>query len=304
MKKVSVIIGNKNTGGLLKNSLKNLAQIKRHDYEELEVIVVDRASDDGSEQMVAKEFPEVTLVETVDKGLAAALNLGAAKATGDYLVFLSPAAYPRNITIPRMINYMEEHRDVGLSTPKLYLDKGSLDHDAHRSFPTPWSSFTRLTGLYKLFPKSPVFNSYFMWSENLEEEHEIDACVIGFMLVRKEVFTAIEGFDSDYKLHGFDLDFCYKIKQAGHKIMYLPKWESGHLKIKIPSKKHKFKKMKDEPLGARIAFAKSSTQAMRIFLKKNYKGVYAVPLVWFMVLATYLLEVLRIFGAILRYIFY
>jgi hypothetical protein len=95
MNKVSVIIANKNTGALLKNSLKNLERIKRHEHEDLEVIVVDRASDDGSAEMVAKDYPNVILVETVDKGLSAASNMGAAKATGDYLLFLAPDAYPR-----------------------------------------------------------------------------------------------------------------------------------------------------------------------------------------------------------------
>jgi hypothetical protein len=203
-----------------------------------------------------------------------------------------------------MVAYMEENRDVGLSTPKLYLERGALDHDAHRSFPTPWNSFTRLTGLYSLFPKSKLFNSYFMWYEDLDKEHEIDACVYGFMLVRKEVFDHIEGFDPAYYAHGLDLDLCYKIKQAGHKVMYLPKWESGHLKTRIPSKKHKFRLKKEESLGTRIEFAKSSTQAMRVFLKKNYSGQYNILLRAFMIIATYLLEVIRTLGAIVKFIFY
>jgi len=304
MKTVSVIISNKNTGALLKTSLKNLEEIRKNYYEELEVIVVDNGSEDGSASMIHEEFPWVKVVEGEDEGLSAASNLGVENATGDYYLFLGPDAYPRTRTIKGMVDYMEDHSDVGLSTPKLYLEKGGLDHDAHRSFPTPWNSFTRLTGLYKLFPKSKFFNAYFMWYEDLDKMHEIDACVYGFMLVRKDVFKEADGFDTDYFAHGEDLDLCYKIKQKGYKVMYLPQWESGHFKTRIPGTKDKLRRKKREPLTTKVAFARSSTDAMRVFLRKHYKTKYFAPLLWFMYLATYLLELARVIITIIKHILF
>jgi hypothetical protein len=303
MKKVSVIISNKNTGALLKAGLQNLEKIKKTYYEDLEVIVVDSGSDDGSVDMIKKEYPWVQVSESEDKGLSAASNLGTKKATGDYFLFLGPDAYPRHRTIKGMVDYMEKNPDVGLSTPKLYLQKGALDHDAHRSFPTPWNSFTRLTGLYKLFPKSRFFNAYFMWYEDLDSQHEIDACVYGFMLVRRKVFEEVDGFDADYYAHGEDLDLCYKIKEKGYKVMYLPQWESGHFKTRIPGTKDRLKKKTEEPLSTKIAFARSSTDAMRVFMRKHYKKKYIAPLIWFMSFGTYLLELQRILVTVLKHIF-
>ena len=303
MKKVSVIISNKDTGALLKTGLRNLEEIKKNYYENMEVIVVDSGSEDNSVKMIQEEYPWVTVVDMVDKGLSASSNFGAEKATGDYLLFLAPDAYPRHRAVAGMVDYMETHTGVGLATPKLYLPKGGLDHDAHRSFPTPWNSFTRLSGLYKLFPKSRIFNAYFMANQDLDEEHEIDACVLGFMLVRKTVFDQIQGFDEDYYRHGLDLDICYRIKESGHKIMYLPEFESGHLKTKVPGSRERLGVETKEKLSTKLTFVKSSTSAMRIFMRKNYHDKYSLPLLWFMVVGTYLLQVQRVVTTTIKHLF-
>ena len=253
--------------------------------------------------MIKNLYPSVTLIQSEDAGLSVSSNAGAKIAAGDYFLFLGPDAYPRNRTIGGMVKYMEEHPDIGLATPKLYLEKGALDPDAHRSFPTPWNSFTRLTGLYLLFPKSKLFNSYFMSFENMDIPHEIDACVFGYMLVGRKVFEEVGGFDPDYYAHGEDLDLCYKIKQAGYKIMYLPQWESGHLKTRIPGGKSGGTGVKERPsLSVKIGYARSSTSAMRTFMKKHYRSKYSAPLLWFMELGTYLLEVQRIASVTIRHL--
>ena len=85
--------------------------------------------------------------------------------------------------------------------------------------------------------------------------------------------------------------------------MYLPQWESGHFKTRIPGTKDKLRRQKKEPLKTKIAFARSSTDAMRVFMRKHYKGKYFAPLLWFMDLATYLLELARVVATTLRHLF-
>lgn len=269
----------------------------------MEVIVVDEKSNDGSIEMIRKEFPWVKVIEGENKGLAVSSNLGAKEATGEYLLFLGPDAYPRHRTIEGMVDYMEKHPQVGLATPKVYLQQGGLDFDAHRSFPTPWSSFTRLTGLYKLFPKSQLFNSYFMSNSDLNKDHEIDACVYGFMLVKKNVFEKVNGFDPEYFAHGLDLDLCYRIKHTGHKIMYVPQYESGHFKLKVTQTKAALTQQEKKSLSDDINYVKSSTNAMRVFLRKNYQNKYPFYLIWFMNIGTYLLELQRMLYITIKYLF-
>lgn len=303
MKKVSIIISNKNTGDLLKAGLSNIKEIKDKYYEDIEVIVVDNSSTDGSVEMLAKQFPWVHVIETEDHGLSAANNLGTKRAAGDYYLFLTPDAYPRNKTIGNMVKYMENHQKVGLATPKLYLKSGKVDRDAHRGFPTPWNSFTRLTGLYKLFPKSELFNSYFMQYEDLSKEHEIDVCVFGFMMYPKKVFDDIGGFDQDYFAFGEDVDICYRLKEKGFKVMYLPQWESGHFKTNLPGEPDRVRDASAKSLGEKLKLARHSTNSMRIFVSKHYKDKYSLPLVWFMKIGTYLLELQRLLKVLILYPF-
>jgi len=139
-------------------------------------------------------------------GLSAAYNIGYKASAGDYLLFLGMDAFPERETLPEMVRYFEENPDVGAATCKLVLGDGSLDMDAHRAFPTPWLALSRILGLSNLFPKSRVFNGYFMPGEDMGHPHEIDLCISHFMLVRRKVLDEIGGFDEDFFLYGEDVD--------------------------------------------------------------------------------------------------
>ena len=293
--KVSVIISNRNNADLLKKSLGNLDEIRNKYYQNLEVLVVDNRSHDDSVNMIEDRFPWVHVLKSENKGLAAANNLGAKHATGDYLIFLGADGYPRIDTIGKLVEYMQEHPEVGIASPRLSLQGGEPDKDASRSFPTPWNSFTKLTGLYKLFPKSNLFGSYFKRFDDIHNPYETDACVTGFMLIPSSLYAKIGGFDQDYFAYGEDLDICYRMKQAGYKVMYLPHLESGHLKTRLNEKK--------ASLSDKLTMAHSSTKAMRLFLKKNYKKKYSSALLAFMTLGTFALQAHRVSGVFLKHLF-
>ena len=101
--KVSVIISNRNNADLLKKSLGNLDEIRNKYYQNLEVLVVDNRSHDDSVNMIEDRFPWVHVLKSENKGLAAANNLGAKHATGDYLIFLGADGYPRIDTIGKLV---------------------------------------------------------------------------------------------------------------------------------------------------------------------------------------------------------
>lgn len=294
-KQVSVIISNKNSGSLLKNCIGNLDEIKKNFHENLEVIVVDNQSTDDSLKVVKEKYPWVKIVESKDLGRANANNVGAKVATGEYLLFLGVDGYPRVDTITKIAEYLDAHPDVGIATPKLSLHSGRTDYDAHRSFPTVWNSFTRLSGLYRLFPKSKTFNAYFMGHENPNIPHEIDAGVSGFLMFPSKVFNEVEGFDTDYYAYGEDLDICYRMKKKGYKVIYLPHLESGHFKLKLHQEK--------APLWEKVKMAKGSTDAMRIFLHKNYKDVYPPVMRSFIATAIYAIEAQRLSAVFFKHIF-
>lgn len=291
MSTVSVIIVSYNTCDLLKSCLKNLYALEEAD----EIIVVDNASSDVSPQLIRERFPDVRLIELPEnRGLTVASNIGLREAQGDFLLYLGSDAYPKANVIHGLRHYMQENADVGIVTAKLVLRNGDLDMDAHRGFPTPWASFTHFSGLNKIFRASKLFNQYFLGYLPMEEAHEIDLCISHFMFVRKGIFDDIKGWDEDFFLYGEDVDLCYRTKEAGYKIMYLPQFEVTHYKgasIGIRSQTDDITKASTE---TKLLAAQQSTRAMMLFYTKHMAKHYPGFFNFFMESMIRLLGVLRV----------
>lgn len=294
--KVSAIIVNYNTKDILRECLENLSQVKKAlNTPELEVIVVDNASSDGSVQMVKDDFHDVILIETENRGLAAGSNRGLVRATGDYLLYLGTDAFPSAETIEGIVQYMEENREVGVATAKLVLRNGESDMDAHRGFPTPWASVTHFSKLNRLFPRSKLFNRYFLGWHDLDQAHEIDLCISHFMLVKREVFDKVGKWDEDFFVFGEDVDLCYRVKKGGWKIMYLPQWSVLHYKgVTVGRKESKdIKTQANSSSATRKRMKQETTKAMRLFYKKHYESKYPKIVTTLTLLGISFLEKLR-----------
>lgn len=268
---VSVIIVNYNTCALLRSCLQHLYELA----EASDIIVVDNASTDGSAQMVAAEFPHVQLLaQQENRGLAAATNRGVAAAQHELILHLGSDAFPQPGTIQGMARYMQAHPDVGIATAELRLRDGSLDMDAHRGFPTPWASFTHFSGLEKCFPRSQRFNRYFLGHLPLDEPHEIDLCISHFMFVRKGLYEAIGTWDEAYFLYGEDVDFCWRAKAAGYKVMYLPQFSALHYKGASIGVRQQSADISPASAETRRQTAQWSTAAMARFYQQHLRARY------------------------------
>lgn len=289
-KKVSVLICNFNTKDILKKCLENLFSVNK--YNNIEVIVADSGSTDGSVDMLREDFPHVTVVESQNNGLAAGLNSALSRASGEYLLYLGSDGFPEADTLGGLVEYFETHSQVGAASVKLVLRDGKLDKDAHRGFPTPWASFTHFTYLGKLFPKSHLFGQYFLSYEDMSKEHEIDSCITHFLFVRKSTQDQVGQWDDErFFLYGEDIDMCYRIKQAGWKIMYLPQFTAQHWKgvtvgrkessdIERPNIDYDFRGKKYKKDEFLLLIRKESTNSMKTFYKKHYQKLYPAPLTW------------------------
>jgi N-acetylglucosaminyl-diphospho-decaprenol L-rhamnosyltransferase len=303
LKKVSVIISNTNTRDVLKECLGNLRHLVDDCHQNIEVIVVDNKSNDGSADMVKSEYPFVNLIVTPNYGLANGCNLGAKIATGDYLLFLGEDGFPQEHTLPGLIEYLESHENIGLATAKLVLRDGSPDLDVHRRFPTPGSAFARLFMLSKLFPKSTRFNGYFMLDQDHSKEHEIEMCITHFMFIPRPVFDQVGGFDDkNYFVYGEDADICYKIKENGYKLMYLPQYEAGHYKGAAMGNRKETADLGVKTLAWKNFMHFNATRAQRVFVKKFLVGKYPLIIIWFMLFGTYILEIQRQASETLKHI--
>jgi len=254
---------------------------------EREIIVVDNGSTDDSIKMI-NEFKKLTnsksksvnplifkLIENKENvGFAGGNNVGLKIANGRYILFLNSDTEIFPGSLKEAIDFMDSDKTIGAMTPKTVLYSGKMDPDCHRGFPTPWASLTYFLGLEKLFPKSRLFGQYHKFYENLDKPHEIDAGFGTFMLIRKEVYEAIGGWDESYFFYGEDLDYFYRIKQAGWKVMFYPKILLKHHKGGSSGLRKESKKITLASRETRIKTARASIRAMEIFYKKFYKDKY------------------------------
>jgi GT2 family glycosyltransferase len=286
MPSLAIVIVSYNTRDLLRDCLGSIAPGTTGCA--LDIWVVDNASTDGSAEMVRAEFPQVHLVaNTHNGGYAHANNLALREILGaggwgpgastslpapspqpptpDYVLLLNPDTVVPPGALDRLVSYMEAHPDVGAAGPKLLLADGSLDLACRRSFPTPEIAFYRMTGLAQLFPHSPRFGRYNMTFLDPDIETEVDALVGACMLVRGSVVGEVGLLDETYFMYGEDLDWAYRIKQYGWRIMYVPSVTVHHYKRAASSQR---------PFQSIRHFY----DAMRVFHRKYYAATTPAPL--------------------------
>ncbi len=271
---LAVIIVNYNTKQLLDDCLASLA-VAEQPVGGVQIIVVDNASSDGSVEMVRQKYPSVELIASdVNLGFATANNRGTAVSTADTLLFLNSdtCVSPESLTQP--LDYLQKQADVGALTVKLLYPTGERDPDNHRGFPTPWNSLCHFSGLSKLFPNWPTVNGYFQSYANFSETHSVEVIAGSYMMMPTAVFNKSGGWDETYFFYGEDIDFCYRINDAGHKIIYYPHVEVLHYKGASSGLRKESAKIAKPPKETRVRVAQESVRAMKIFYRKFYSQQY------------------------------
>jgi N-acetylglucosaminyl-diphospho-decaprenol L-rhamnosyltransferase len=293
MPSLAIVIVSYNTRDLLRDCLRSIDPAGVACA--LDIWVVDNASRDGSAAMVRAEFAHVHVIDSPHNGgYAYANNLalrpvmgdkrsaggsygwGIGASTGtpspiphppspDYVLLLNPDTIIPAGALDALVSFMEAHAAVGACGPKLLLGDGSLDVACRRSFPTPEIAFYRMTGLARLFPHSPRFGRYNMSHLDPDLQTEVDAVVGACMLVRGAVVREVGLLDEAYFMYGEDLDWAYRIKQYGWKIIYVPSVTVHHYK-RASSRQRPFPSI-------RAFYA-----AMRVFHRKHYAATTPVPL--------------------------
>jgi GT2 family glycosyltransferase len=196
-----------------------------------EVFVVDNASIRFDETAARAAFPGVEImVNPSNLGFARASNVALRRSIGRYVLLLNPDTVVAPESIATMVAYLDARPDVGSATCRLVLEDGSLDLACRRLFPTPVRSLYRITLLSKAFPRSRRFGQYNLTYLDEHQETEIDSPCGAFMMVRRETMDQVGLLDESYFMYGEDLDWAYRIKAAGWRIMYTPATTVQHRK--------------------------------------------------------------------------
>lgn len=271
---LSVIIVSYNTRQLLDDCLKSVTAAQQP-AGGVEVIVVDNASSDGSQEMVRAVYPDVALLANQENvGFAAANNRGAAAANGRYLLFLNSDTRVEPDALVKPLAYLEEHPAAGAITVKLLYPSGQRDPDNHRGFPTPWNAFCHFTGLSRVFPHSPRFNDYFQSYRDFSQTHPIDVTAGSFLMMPADLFHRVGGWDETYFFYGEDIDLSYRIRQTGAEIIYYPHVTVLHYKGASSGLRKESAAIANPPKETRLRVARESVRAMRVFYRKFYRDKY------------------------------
>jgi GT2 family glycosyltransferase len=238
-----------------------------------EVIVVDNNSQDGTFEMVAKEFPQVKLIKNQNNGFSKGNNVGLDQSSGEVILFLNPDTAVEPDVLEECYKKINSDKQIGFLSCRLIKEDGSLDISARRAFPNPVNSFYRFTNLDKVFPK--YFGSYNLRSIPEDQEQEVDSVVGAFMMVRRDVIDKIGKWDEDFFMYGEDIEYCYRAKQAGYKNVYFPKVTTVH---------YRGQSSKIVPYFSMYHFH----NAMWIFYKKHYLKKYPFFVNWLVFLGIWL----------------
>jgi GT2 family glycosyltransferase len=244
---LGIVVVSYNTRELLYDCLRSV-YASQGDFT-FKVCVVDNASSDGSPEMAATEFPQTELIANEENlGYPTANNQGlrafgftdqpgspnppipeSANLPSFALLLNSDTKTPPD-ALASMLDFMADHPDAGAAGPKLVRPDGSLDLACRRSFPTPEISFHKMIGLSRLFPRSRRFGRYNLTYLDPNQITEVDSVVGAFMLVRGEAIQQAGLMDESFFMYGEDLDWAYRIRDAGWNIYYNPTVTVLHVK--------------------------------------------------------------------------
>jgi GT2 family glycosyltransferase len=229
MPDLSIIIVNYNVKEFLLNLLDSLKKATNNLSHE--IIIVDNASDDGSVEIIEEKYPSVKLIKNKKNvGFGTANNQGIKLSQGKYTLLINPDTIVKENIFTKLIQFIESKPDAGMVGCKVLNPDGSLQLSCRRGFPGPWTSFTKVTGLSKLFPKSKLFAKYNLTYLNENGTYRVDAISGAFMFTKKEILEKVGGFDTQFFMYGEDLDLCYRIQKEGLSVYYFHETEIIHYK--------------------------------------------------------------------------
>ncbi len=191
-------------------------------------IVVDHGSTDGTVELVRTRFPQATLLERENRGLAAGWNAGLAASDSRYALVLNADAWVLGDAVEHLVAFAGEHPRAAYVGPRLLSLDGSLQRSV-RGFPTLWRLATEYLFLRKLAPRSRALNAFyaagFAHDTPCEAEFLMGAC----MLVRREAVDEVGPLDESFFLFSEETDWCYRFRQAGWQVLFFPGAEVVHV---------------------------------------------------------------------------
>ena len=222
-----------------------------------EIIVIDNASSDASCEMMKTKFPHIKLIENAaNLGFPKGNNIGVAQAKGEYICILNPDTVVAEDTFFKILNSQLVTRisQLGIIGCKLIDGSGNFLPESKRGVPTPRVAFTKIFGLYKI---SDYFGKYYAQHLSENESGKVDILVGAFMVMKRELYLEVGGFDENCFMYSDDIDLSYLVLKTGKSNYYFHETSVIHYK--------------GESTVRDGTYMKRFREAMQFFYKKHFK---------------------------------
>ena len=222
-----------------------------------EIIVIDYASSDDSCKMMKTKFPHIKLIENKENlGFPKGNNIGVAQAKGEYICILNPDTVVAEDTFSKILNsqFTTHNSQLGIIGCKLIDGAGNFLPESKRGVPTPWVAFTKIFGLYKI---SNYFGKYYAQHLSENESGKVDILVGAFMVMKRELYLEVGGFDENCFMYSDDIDLSYLVLKSGKSNYYFHETSVIHYK--------------GESTVRDGTYMKRFREAMQFFYKKHFK---------------------------------
>jgi GT2 family glycosyltransferase len=224
-----------------------------------EIIVIDNNSSDDSCEMMKQRFPNVKLIQNNENiGFPKGNNIGVSQAKGEYICILNPDTVVAEDTFIKVLAFVPKQSNLGIVGVKLIDGTGNFLPESKRGIPTPFVAFTKVTGLYKLFPRSRTFGKYYAQHLDENQTGKVAILVGAFMFMKRDLYLEVGGFDEDCFMYSDDIDLSYRVLKEGKSNYYFHETTVIHYKGEST--------IKDG------IYMKRFQEAMQFFYKKHYKA--------------------------------
>jgi len=187
----------------------------------VEIIVVDSHSSDDTVEMLRERFPQVrVLAQAENLGFTRCNNIGLKAASGRYVMLLNPDTEVVGDALPRMMDYLDEHPDVGIVGPHT-LNAAGTTQLTRRRFPGLGVAFFESTWLQAYAPRSVLDHYYMLDAGSDDAILDADWVQGSALMARREVYDQIGALDEAYVMYSEELDWCRRVKDAGWRVVYV-----------------------------------------------------------------------------------
>lgn len=216
---LSIVIVGYNTRELLENCLRSVFE---NDFKQIEVIVIDNDSSDGTGNMVREKFPDAIFIgNSENRGFAAANNQGIKLSKGKYVLLLNPDTIVNPGCFQKCYDFMEHNPETGICGCKILNPDGTIQ-PSMRDFHNIKNCIFESLFFTKLFKESKVFGKYHGTSYDYAEIREAKVLLGAFLFIRRSLIKQIGLLDERFFIYSEETDFCFRSRQNNWKNMFFP----------------------------------------------------------------------------------